>query len=83
MVAILGVAKTIQELKAELDDPNTPSDKKADIRKQIKRLQSEDYRKENQIINGNNKEVDLSFNGNGEEDDKIVFIKENTYIRGA
>ena len=83
MVAILGVAKTIQELKAELDDPNTPSDKKADIRKQIKRLQSDDYRKENQIINGNNKEVDLSFNRNGEEDDKIVFIKENTYIRGA
>ena len=83
MVSILGVAKTIQELKAELDDPNTPSEKKNDIRKQIKRLQSEDYRKENQIINGNNKEVDLSFNGNGEDDDKIVFIKENTYIRGA
>ena len=84
MVAILGVAKTIQELKAELDDPNTPSDKKENIREQIKRLQSEDYRKENQIINGKNEEVDLSFNGNGEEDDgKIVVVKENTYIRGA
>ena len=83
MVSILGVAKTIQELKAELDDPNTPSDKKGQIRKQIKRLQSEDYKKENQIINGNNKEVDLSLNNGGTEDDEIVIIKENTYIRSA
>ena len=83
MVAILGVAKTIQELKSELEDPNTPDEKKADIRKQIKRLQSEDYRKENQIINGNNKEVDLSLNNGGTEDDEIVIIKENTYIRSA
>ena len=83
MVSILGVAKTIQELKAELDDPNTPNEKKKDIRKQIKRLQSEDYRKENQIINGNNKEVDLSLNNGGTEDDEIVIIKENTYIRSA
>ena len=83
MVSILGVAKTIQELKAELDDPNTPSDKKGQIKKQIKRLQSEDYRKENKIINGNNKEVDLSLNNGGTEDDEIVIIKENTYIRSA
>ena len=83
MVAILGVAKTIEELKAELNDPNTPNEKKKDIRKQIKRLQSEDYRKENKIINGNNKEVDLSLNNGGTEDDEIVIIKENTYIRSA
>ena len=83
MVSILGVAKTIQELKAELDDPNTPSEKKNDIRKQIKRLQSEDYRKENQIINGNNKEVNLYLNNGGTEDDEIVIIKENTYIRSV
>jgi len=83
MVSILGVAKTIQELKAELDDPNTPNEKKKDIRKQIKRLQSENYRKENQIINGNNKEVNLSLNNGGTEDDEIVIIKENTYIRSA
>lgn len=84
MVAILGVERTIEELKSELTDPrNQSNEKKNQIRKQIKRLQSDDYRKENQIINGNNKEVDLSFNGNREEDEKIVFIKENTYIRGA
>ena len=83
MVAILGVAKTIEELKAELNDPNTPNEKKKDIRKQIKRLQSEDYRKENKIINCNNKEVDLSLNNGGTEDDEIVIIKENTYIRSA
>lgn len=84
MVAILGVERTIAELKSELTDPrNQSNEKKNQIRKQIKRLQSDDYRKENQIINGNNKEVDLSFNGNREEDEKIVFIKENTYIRGA
>ena len=83
MVSILGVAKTIQELKSELEDPNTPDEKKADIRKQIKRLQSEDYRKENQIINGNNKEVNLYLNNGGTEDDEIVIIKENTYIRSV
>tara|TARA_B100000424_G_scaffold246155_1_gene217598 strand:- start:1411 stop:2409 length:999 start_codon:yes stop_codon:yes gene_type:complete len=84
MVAILGVERTIEELKAELTDPrNNSNEKKNQIRKQISRLQSEEYRRENQIINGNNEEVDLSFNGNGEDDDKIVFIKENTYIRGA
>ncbi len=84
MVAILGVERTIEELKAELNDPrNNSNEKKNQIRKQISRLQSEEYKRKNQIINGNNKEVDLSFNGNGDEDDKIVFIKENTYIRGA
>ena len=84
MVAILGVAKTIQELKDELEDPNTPSDKKGQIRKQIKRLQSEDYKLNNNIINGKkNGEVDLSLNNGGTEDDEIVIIKENTYIRSA
>ena len=84
MVSILGVAKTIQELKAELDDPNTPSDKKGQIKKQIKRLQSEDYKLNNNIINGKkNGEVDLSLNNGGTEDDEIVIIKENTYIRSA
>ena len=84
MVAILGVAKTIQELKDELEDPNTPSDKKGQIRKQIKRLQSEDYKLNNNIINGKkNCEVDLSLNNGGTEDDEIVIIKENTYIRSA
>ena len=46
-------------------------------------LYAVNYRKENQIINGNNKEVDLSLNNGGTEDDEIVIIKENTYIRSA
>ena len=83
MVAILGVAKTIEELKAELNDKRTSNEKKQQIRQQLKRLQSEDYGKENQIINGNNKKVDLSLNNGGTEDDEIVIIKENTYIRSA
>ena len=83
MVAILGVAKTIEELKAELNDKRTSNEKKQQIRQQLKRLQSEDYGKENQIINGNNKEVNLSLNNGGTEDDEIVIIKENTYIRSA
>ena len=83
MVAILGVERTIAELKSELTDPrNQSNEKKNQIRKQISRLQSEEYKRENQIINGNNNEVDLSFNGE-EDDDKIVVVKENTYIRGA
>ena len=44
MVAILGVAKTIEELNAELNDKRTSSKKKNQIRKQLNRIQSSDYK---------------------------------------
>ena len=44
MVAILGVSKTIEELKAELNDKRTSNEKKQQIRKQLNRIQSSNYK---------------------------------------
>ena len=85
MVAILGVAKTIEELNAELNDKRTSSKKKNQIRKQLNRIQSSDYKLpyNNNVINSNNNgEVDLSLNS-GSKDNEIIIIEKETVIRNG
>ena len=85
MVAILGVAKTIEELNAELNDKRTSSKKKNQIRKQLRRIQSSDYKLpyNNNVINSNNNgEVDLSLNSSS-NDNEIIIIEKETVIRNG
>ena len=85
MVTILGLAKTITELKAELESPLTSTEKKKQIRKQLSRIQTQEYKDSIQDVSfvpSYNDDNSLSFN-NSNDDTEIIIIEKETVIRNG
>lgn len=84
MVTILGLAKTITELKAELKSPLTSTEKKKQIRKQLSRIQTQEYKDSIQDVSfvpSYNDDNSLKLNNNN--DDSIIIIEKETVIRNG
>tara|TARA_B100001287_G_C22596980_1_gene488562 strand:- start:14 stop:1015 length:1002 start_codon:yes stop_codon:yes gene_type:complete len=84
MVTILGLAKTITELKAELESPLTSAEKKKQIRKQLSRIQTQEYKDSIQDVSfvpSYNDDNSLKLNNN--DDTEIIIIEKETVIRNG
>jgi len=85
MVTILGLAKTITELKAELESPLTSAEKKKQIRKQLSRIQTQEYKDSIQDVSfvpSYNDDNSLKLNNNN-DDTEIIIIEKETVIRNG
>mgnify|MGYP003152889281 CR=1 FL=1 len=97
MVTILGLAKTITELKAELESPLTSTEKKKQIRKQLSRIQTQEYKDSIQDVsfvpsynddnslsfNNSNDDNSLRFNNSNDDNTEIIIIEKETVIRNG
>ena len=86
MVTILGLAKTITELKAELESPLTSTEKKKQIRKQLSRIQTQEYKDSIQDVSfvpSYNDDNSLRFNNSNDDNTEIIIIEKETVIRNG
>ena len=85
MVTILGLSKTINELQAELESPLTSNEKKKQIKKQLKRIQTQEYKDSIKDVSfvPNYDDNSLKLNNNNDNDKEIIVIEKETVIRNG
>ena len=85
MVTILGLSKTINELQAELESPLTSNEKKKQIEKQLKRIQTQEYKDSIKDVSfvPNYDDNSLKLNNNNDNDKEIIVIEKETVIRNG